>query len=154
MLGGAGLLRLDQKGCWGRKRLRDTGIRHLISSASISSVSVSKRHFFDNVKFCSAGIVSLQALHWSRWHLMAELDELKLLERWFSILANTCLVVISIYDVLLLQEQVYLLTAFEQKRVGRGNQIIKRLKPSLSIKLGHSQGVKSLLHVFPWEVLC
>ena len=26
--------------------------------------------------------------------------------------------------------------------------LIKRLKPSLNIKLGHSQGAKSLLHVF------
>ena len=39
------------------------GLRHLIGSASISSVSVLKRHFFNNVKLCSAGIVSLQALH-------------------------------------------------------------------------------------------
>ena len=39
--------------------LRD-GLRRLIRNASISSVSVLKRHFFSNVKFCSAGIVSLQ----------------------------------------------------------------------------------------------
>ena len=38
-------------------------LRHLISSTSISSVSVLKLHFFNNVKFFSAGIVSLQALH-------------------------------------------------------------------------------------------
>ena len=31
----------------------------LISSAFISSVSVFKRHFFNNAKFCSAAIVSL-----------------------------------------------------------------------------------------------
>ena len=39
------------------------GFRRLISSDSISSVSVLKRYFFYNVKFCSAGIVSMQALH-------------------------------------------------------------------------------------------
>ena len=39
---------------------------------------------------------------------MAKLDELKLLEKWFSILTNSCLVVIPIYDVFLSQEQVYL----------------------------------------------
>ena len=39
---------------------------------------------------------------------MEELDELKLLERWFSILTNSCLVVIPVYDVFLSQEQVYL----------------------------------------------
>ena len=35
------------------------GLRHLISSASISSVSVLKCHFFNNVKFSSAGETSL-----------------------------------------------------------------------------------------------
>ena len=35
---------------------------------------------------------------------MVELDELKLLERWFSILTNSCLIIIPMYDVLLLQE--------------------------------------------------
>ena len=39
------------------------GLRHLISSASISLVLVLKWHFFDDVEFYSAGIVSLQALH-------------------------------------------------------------------------------------------
>ena len=39
------------------------GLRRLISSASIYSVSVLKLHFFNTVKFCSADIVSLQALH-------------------------------------------------------------------------------------------
>ena len=39
------------------------GLRRLISSASMSSVSVLKRYFFDNAKFCFAGIASLQALH-------------------------------------------------------------------------------------------
>ena len=39
---------------------------------------------------------------------MTELDEPKLLERWFSFLTNSCLVVIPMYDVFLSREQVYL----------------------------------------------
>ena len=39
------------------------GLRGLSGSASISLVSVLKRHFSNNVKFCSGGIVSPQALH-------------------------------------------------------------------------------------------
>ena len=58
-------------------------LRRLISSAAISSVSVLKRHFFNIVKFCSAGIVSLQAWHSSRWELMAESDKLWSLESVF-----------------------------------------------------------------------
>ena len=33
----------------------ENGLRCLISSTSISSVSVVKWHFFNDVKFCSAG---------------------------------------------------------------------------------------------------
>ena len=76
----------------------ENGLRRLISSASISLASVLKRHFFDNVEFCSAGIVSVQALHRLQWDLMAELDDLRLLKRWFSILSNSCEVVIPMYD--------------------------------------------------------
>ena len=48
----------------------------LNSNASMGSVSVLKRYFFNKAKLCSAGIVSLQALHLSRWDLIAGLDEL------------------------------------------------------------------------------
>ena len=41
---------------WPSFMLND-GLWRLISNASISSLSVLKRHFFNNVKFCSAGTV-------------------------------------------------------------------------------------------------
>ena len=62
---------------------------------------------------------------------MAELDELKFLERWFLILTNSCLVVIPMYDVLLSQKLVYE-TTFEQRMADRGNSKLKNgiiLKP-------------------------
>ena len=74
-------------------------LRRLISSAFISSVSVLKRHFFNNVEFCTADIISLQVLYESRWDLMAKLYELWLLQRWFSILTNSCLVIIQKYSM-------------------------------------------------------
>ena len=69
----------------------ENGLRRLISSVFvISLISVLKRHFFNNVKCCSAGIISLLAVQRSRWDVMLELDELWLLERWFSILLCSC----------------------------------------------------------------
>jgi len=35
MVGGAGLLRRDQKGCWGRKRLRNAELRHGPAGSSV-----------------------------------------------------------------------------------------------------------------------
>ena len=49
---------------------------------------------------------------------MAELDELKLLERWFSILTNSCLVVIPMYNVFLSQDKyIYRQHASRKERV-------------------------------------
>ena len=64
--------------------------------------------------------------------MIAELDELKLLERSFSILTNSCLVVIPMYDVFLLQEQAYFKTTFKKKRAGRRNF---RLKYKIILKV-------------------
>ena len=56
---------------------------------------------------------------------MAQLDEPWLLERWFLILTNNCLVVIPMYDLLLSQESVYWYITFEQNKIGRGYPRLK-----------------------------
>ena len=38
------------------------GLRHLISNAVISSVTLCKQHYFNNTKFCSAGIALVVAV--------------------------------------------------------------------------------------------
>ena len=47
---------------WPSFMFRDD-LRHLISSASVSLVSVLKRHFFNNVKFCSAALFALHVFN-------------------------------------------------------------------------------------------
>jgi len=38
MVGGAGLLRRDQKGCWGRKRLRNAALSETKGKAAVANM--------------------------------------------------------------------------------------------------------------------
>ena len=76
---------------------------------------------FNNVKFCFAGIVSLLALHRSRWDLIEKLVEFRFLQRWFLILTNSCLDVITdLRGVLVTRACIH---SIDKQRSSRNEQV-------------------------------